>query len=55
MESWHPNPNETHLEQAVLAVVVACVVLLIVQVWLGHWDKFIEVAVVWFPLWWWGG
>lgn len=55
MDSWHPNTDEAHLEQALLAVVAALVLILALQYYLGHWDKFIEQAVVWFPIWRWGG
>ena len=52
LDPIHPNEK---LEQSLLAVTAAMLLLLVVQWLFGHWDKFIAVAVKFWPLWNWGG
>jgi hypothetical protein len=48
------HPADVEVIHALVPVVVA-IVLLLVSVHFGMWDKFLEVAVGYFPLWNWGG
>ena len=50
MEPLHP----VDIRMDLIPVVVAAVLLLL-SVHFGIWDKFLEVAVGYFPLWHWGG
>ena len=52
MQELHPADAE--MKDAVIWVILA-VVLLLVSVYFGVWDKFLEVTVTYFPLWHWGG